>query len=108
MTTSRTGPTITTPDVETIAGQTVDLEPPWRVIIHNDDVTPFDFVIHVLKTIFRLGTDIAEHVTWLAHTTGWAVVCARPKSEAELLVNKAHFAARLEGYPLKFTLEPDE
>ena len=108
MTTDKTSPTITTPDVETIAGQTVDLEPPWRVIIHNDDVTPFDFVIHVLKTIFKLGADIAEHVTWLAHTTGRAVVCARPKSEAELLVNKAHFAARLEGYPLKFTLEPDE
>lgn len=108
MTTRRTGPTITAPDVETIAGRTVDLEPRWRVIIHNDDVTPFDFVIHVLKTIFRLGRDIAEHVTWVAHTTGRALVCARPKSEAERLVNKAHFAARLEGYPLTFTLEPDE
>ncbi|MCS7060473.1 MAG: ATP-dependent Clp protease adaptor ClpS [Anaerolineae bacterium] len=108
MTTNQMHQTITTPDVEVVLDQTLDLEPIWRVIIHNDDVTPFDFVIHVLKTIFKLGSDIAEHVTWLAHTTGRAVVCARPKSEAERLVNKAHFAARLEGYPLRFTLEPLE
>lgn len=97
-----------TPDVEATVEQTVELEPPWRVIIHNDDVTPYDFVIHVLKTIFKLSGEIAEHITWIAHTTGKAHVVTRPKREAELLVAKAHFAARLEDYPLTFTLEPDE
>ena len=108
MSTQAKSPTVTTPDIEIVTGETVALEPPWRVIIHNDEVTPFDFVIHVLKSIFKLGTDIAEHVTWLAHTQGLAHVCTRPKTEAETMVNKAHFAARLEGYPLKFTLESDE
>ena len=88
--------------------QATALEPPWRVIIHNDDVTPFDFVIQVLMSIFKLGADIAEHVTLTAHVTGRAHVVTRPKREAETLVAKAHFAARMEDYPLTFTLEPDE
>lgn len=99
---------VATPDLKTVAGEATALEPPWRVIIHNDDATPYDFVIHVLKSIFKLGADIAEHVTWLAHSTGQAHVVTRPKGEAERLAAKAHFAARLEGYPLTFTLEPDE
>ncbi|MCC6192610.1 MAG: ATP-dependent Clp protease adaptor ClpS, partial [Anaerolineales bacterium] len=28
------------------------LEPPYRVLVHNDDVTPFDFVIAVLRAVF--------------------------------------------------------
>ncbi len=100
--------TIVAPEVDAVVDQTAALEPQWRVLIHNDDVTPYVFVIHVLTTIFRLGGEIAEHVTWIAHTTGLAHVVTRPKSEAGKLVAKAHFAARLEGYPLTFTLEPEE
>ena len=101
-------PTITTPEVDAVVDETTALEPQWRVLIYNDDVTPYLFVIHVLETIFRLGGEIAEHITWIAHTTGLAHVVTRPKTEAETLVAKAHFAARLEGYPLTFTLEPEE
>lgn len=84
------------------------LEPPFTVYIHNDDVTPYDYVIMVLSTIFRLSHEMAEHITWVAHTTGIARVVTRPRSEAEHLVNKAHAAARLDGYPLTFSLEPDD
>jgi ATP-dependent Clp protease adaptor protein ClpS len=99
---------VATPDVEATTDQATALEPPWRVIIHNDDVTPFDFVIHVLITIFKLSQEIAEHVTLTAHITGRAHVVTRPKREAETLVAKAHFAARLEDFPLTFTVEPEE
>jgi len=84
------------------------LEPLYRVLIHNDDVTPYDYVIAVLRTIFDLSHELAEHVTWVAHTTGVAYVLTRPRSEAERLVNQAHMAARLDGYPLTFSLEPDD
>lgn len=83
-------------------------EPPYRVLIHNDDVTPFDFVIVILIRIFQLTPIIAEHITYLAHTKGLALVTVLPKSEAERRVGKAVMAARLEGYPLTFTLEPEE
>ena len=99
---------VATPDIETTTDQEVALEPPWRVIIHNDDVTTFSFVIHVLISIFKLSQEIAEHIAMTAHVTGRAHVVTRPKREAEILVAKAHFAARLEDYPLTFTLEPEE
>ena len=83
-------------------------EPPYKVIIHNDDVTPFDFVIAVLIRIFKLTPVIAEFITYTAHTNGLALVAVLPKSEAERKVGKAHFAARLEGYPLTFTIEPED
>lgn len=78
-----------------------------RVLIHNDDVTPFDFVITVLKSVFRLSHEIAEHITLTAHLKGLALVVVRPKPEAERLVARAHMAARIEGFPLSFSLEPD-
>ncbi|MDX1664237.1 MAG: ATP-dependent Clp protease adaptor ClpS [Candidatus Promineifilaceae bacterium] len=102
----------TTPDVEKEEAleedQQADKEPPYKVLIHNDDVTPYDFVIAILIRIFQLTPIIAEHITYLAHTKGMALVQVLPKPEAEKRVGRAHFAARLEGFPLTFTLEPDE
>jgi ATP-dependent Clp protease adaptor protein ClpS len=83
-------------------------EPPFRVLIHNDEVTPYDFVIAILIRIFELTPIIAEHVTYLAHTNGLALVTVLPRSEAERRVGKAHFAARLEGFPLTFSIEPED
>ena len=99
---------VTTPDSQPTVDQEVALEPPWRVIIHNDDITTFDFVINVLTSIFKLSGEIAEHIAMIAHTTGRAHVVTRPKREAEMLVAKAHFAARMEDFPLTFSLEPAE
>ena len=81
-------------------------EDQWRILIHNDDVTPYDFVILVLRHIFRLSPELAEHITWQAHSKGVAPVCTRPKPEAERLITEAHTAARANGYPLTFSMEP--
>jgi ATP-dependent Clp protease adaptor protein ClpS len=82
-------------------------EPLYRVIIHNDDVTPMDFVVHVLSTIFMLLLPDATQVMYRAHYRGEAVVQILPRSEAEKRINKAHFAAGLEGYPLHFSMEAE-
>jgi len=82
-------------------------EPMFRVIIHNDDVTPMDFVVHVLTSIFMLLVPDAVEVMFTAHYQGEAVVQILPRSEAEKRINKAHFAAGLEGYPLHFSMEPE-
>ena len=82
-------------------------EPLYRVIIHNDDVTPMDFVVHVLQRIFLLGHAESYDVMLQAHFTGLAYVQTLPKSEAERRINRAHFAAGLEGYPLHFSMEPE-
>ncbi len=85
----------------------VTIEPPVRVFVHNDDVTPYDFVIVALQRFFDLTPLAAEHVTYMAHVSGAAYVTTLPKSEAEKRVGRAHFAASLEGYPLTFTIEPE-
>ena len=98
-----------TPDVEITHDeqQETAYEPMYRVIIHNDDVTPMDFVIVVLHNIFMLPTNDAASVMLTAHFRGEAVVQILPKSEAEKRINKAHFAAGVEGYPLHFSLEAE-
>jgi ATP-dependent Clp protease adaptor protein ClpS len=82
-------------------------EPLYRVIIHNDDVTPMDFVVHILHSIFMLLVPDAVNIMFIAHHHGEAVVQILPRSEAEKRINKAHFAAGLEGYPLHFSMEPE-
>jgi ATP-dependent Clp protease adaptor protein ClpS len=97
------------PEIETTEDQQQETayEPIYRVIIHNDDVTPMDFVVNVLCSIFMLLPPDALEVMYTAHFQGEAVVQFLPKSEAEKRINKAHFAAGLEGYPLHFSMEPE-
>ncbi|MDQ2692839.1 MAG: ATP-dependent Clp protease adaptor ClpS [Chloroflexota bacterium] len=99
----------TLPEIEIIEEQEeeTELEPLYRVLIHNDDVTPMDFVVHVLKTIFHLSNPKAYEVMLIAHVTGLAYVQTLPRSEAEKRINRAHFAAGLDGYPLHFSMEPE-
>jgi len=80
-------------------------EPVYRVIIHNDEVTPMDFVLHVLQSTFQLAGIRAVHVMYTAHYHGEAYVVSLPKTEAQRRVHQAHYAARLAGYPLRFTIE---
>lgn len=101
---TRTVPEI---EIEEDQQQETAYEPLYRVIIHNDDVTPMDFVVHVLRTIFMLLIPDAVEVMYLAHYRGEAVVQILPRSEAEKRINKAHFAAGLEGYPLHFSMEAE-
>ena len=97
----------TIPSIEIVEETKTELEPLYRVIIHNDDVTPMDFVVNVLTSIFMLAQPDAMDVMLVAHYKGAAYVQTLPKTEAEKRINKAHFAAGLEGYPLHFSIEPE-
>ena len=87
--------------------QAAELDRLHKVLVHNDDVTPYDFVLVVLVRFFGLQAADAERVTWTAHNTGIALVAVLPLSEARKRVGRAHFASSLEGYPLTFTIEPE-
>ncbi len=84
-----------------------ELEPPYRVLIHNDAVTPMDFVVDILRTVFEMPFDKAQAVMLTAHYEGVARVGVYPRDEAQRRVQAAHQNARLAGYPLKFTIEPE-
>ena len=100
-------PPQTTTDTEYVVATNVELERPYRVIIENDDVTPMDFVVLVLLTIFELSYERAEEVMYQAHLKGRAYVATLPFEEAQQRVYAAQNLARTSGYPLSFYLEPD-
>ncbi|WKZ35623.1 MAG: ATP-dependent Clp protease adaptor ClpS [Anaerolineales bacterium] len=95
------------PEIEIIEEADTQLEPLYRVIIHNDVVTPMDFVVEVLKVIFFLANNRAAEIMLTAHIKGSAYVQTLPKPEAEKRLDNAHSTARIEGYPLRFTMEPE-
>ncbi|NJO84292.1 MAG: ATP-dependent Clp protease adaptor ClpS [Blastochloris sp.] len=102
------------PDIKVVPDTTYEvvsdeeLEKPYRVIIENDDVTPMDFVVSTLRRFFQLTLMQAIDVMFRAHHEGQAHVVTLPFEEARQRVYQAHGAARSEGYPLTFYLEPDE
>ncbi|MCO5170609.1 MAG: ATP-dependent Clp protease adaptor ClpS [Planctomycetes bacterium] len=81
--------------------------PRYKVFVHNDDVTPMLFVVHVLHGVFGLGARRAAEVMLEAHTSGVAFVIALPLEQAEFRVDQAHAQARAARYPLTFTYEPE-
>ena len=95
------------PEIQIIEEAETELEPLYRVIIHNDAVTPMDFVVHVLKNYFYLSNDKAADIMFTAHVYGSAYVQTLAKSEAEKRIHKAHFEANNAGYPLHFSMEPE-
>ena len=97
----------TLPEIEIIEETETELAPLYRVIIHNDHLTPMDFVVHVLKNHFFLSNDKAADIMFTAHYYGKAYVQTLAKSEAEKRINKAHFEANNAGDPLHFTMEPE-
>jgi ATP-dependent Clp protease adaptor protein ClpS len=79
-----------------------------KVILLNDDYTPREFVVTVLKAEFRMGEEQAYRVMMTAHRRGACVVAVFTKDVAEAKATNATDAARKQGYPLLFTTEPEE
>ena len=96
------------PEVELLSPPETEteLDPPYRVLLHNDEVTPWGFVVVVLRIVFDFGQARAEHITMEAHQTSVAHVATLPKEQAKYCVGKAHGLAREAGHPLTFSLEP--
>jgi ATP-dependent Clp protease adaptor protein ClpS len=79
-----------------------------KVILVNDDFTPREFVVTVLKGEFRMSEDQAYKVMITAHRRGVCVVAVYTKDVAETKATRATDAGRAKGYPLLFTTEPEE
>jgi ATP-dependent Clp protease adaptor protein ClpS len=79
-----------------------------KVILVNDDFTPREFVVTVLKAEFRMNEDQAYNVMITAHRRGVCVVAVYTKDVAETKATRGTEAGRRKGYPLLFTTEPEE
>jgi ATP-dependent Clp protease adaptor protein ClpS len=99
-------------DTVTKPGAQVQVKPErprlYKVILLNDDYTPREFVVTVLKAEFRMGEEQARRVMLTAHQRGACVVAVFTRDVAETKATRATEAARRKGYPLQFTTEPEE
>lgn len=80
----------------------------YKVILINDDYTPREFVVVVLKKVFRLSGEQASRVMLTAHMKGSCVVTVLERDIAETKADEATEAGRQEGFPLQFVAEPEE
>lgn len=79
-----------------------------KVILVNDDFTPREFVVAVLKAVFSMSEEQAYRVMITAHQRGVCVVAVFTRDVAETKATEATEAGRRAGYPLMFTTEPEE
>ena len=81
--------------------------PLYKVILLNDDFTPREFVVVVLKAVFRMGAERAWHVMMTAHRKGACVIAVFTRDVAETKAKEATELGRSQGYPLFFTTEKE-
>lgn len=87
-----------------------DLQEPrrFRVLLHNDDYTTMEFVIAVLREIFRKTEEEATAIMLSVHEKGMGQCGVYTHEIAETKVAQVHTRARRAGFPLKCTLEEVE
>ena len=78
-----------------------------KVILVNDDYTPREFVVQVLKAVFRMNADQAYRVMMTAHRRGACVIAVYTRDVAETKAKEATELGKSKGYPLFFTTEPE-
>lgn len=77
-----------------------DVLPPWRILLHNDDVNQMDYVVETIQQIVRLNRPSATRVMVEAHKKGIGLVVVTHRERAELL------AEQLRSKRLVVTIEP--
>ena len=80
----------------------------YKVILLNDDFTPREFVVLVLKAVFRMDESTAHNVMLTAHRKGACVIAVYTRDVAETKAKEATELGKAKGYPLFFTTEPEE
>ncbi|APO68379.1 MULTISPECIES: ATP-dependent Clp protease adapter ClpS [Rhizobium] len=80
----------------------------YKVLLFNDDYTPREFVVMILKAVFRMSEETGYRVMMTAHKMGSSVVVVCAKDIAETKVKEAMDYAKEAGFPLMFTAEPEE
>lgn len=79
-----------------------------KVILLNDDYTPRDFVVRVLRAVFGTNSEKAQMIMITAHQKGSCVVAVYTAEVAESKAIEATDLGRQAGLPLTFTSEPEE
>ncbi len=96
------------PQHETLLDERQRLAPPpplFRVLLLNDDFTPMDFVVEVLRRFFGMDMERATVVMLKVHNEGAGVAGVYPRDIAETKVAQVVEYARDHQHPLQCVME---
>lgn len=79
----------------------------FKVILLNDDFTPMDFVILVLRRFFSKSEEEATKVMLDVHKKGAGVAGIFTLEMAEMKTMQVNQFARMNQHPFKCTVEPE-
>ncbi|HBV22135.1 MAG TPA: ATP-dependent Clp protease adapter ClpS [Nitrosomonas sp.] len=79
--------------------------PMYKILLLNDDFTPMDFVVEVLKMFFSMDQEQAIQIMLKVHTEGAAVCGVYPSDIASTKVNQVVEFARNNQHPLRCVME---
>jgi ATP-dependent Clp protease adaptor protein ClpS len=82
--------TATTPERKTKEKLEVKKQPPYNVILHNDDDHSFEYVIRMLKELFAHPEEKGRLMAEEVHTKGKVIVCTTSLERAELKRDQIH------------------
>lgn len=77
----------------------------YKVLLHNDDYTTMEFVVHVLKSVFRKSESEAMRIMLAVHREGLGMCGVFTAEVAETKVDTVHGMAKAAGFPLRASLE---
>ena len=90
---------------KTVTKTKVDFPSRYKVVIHNDDVTPMEFVIQLLIEVFNKNIEQAKDVTLCIHNEGKAEAGLYTFEIAEQKVKECGVICSYHGHPLHVTME---
>lgn len=79
--------------------------PMYKVLLHNDDYTPMEFVVHILEQFFAMNREKATQIMLTVHTEGAATVGIFPRDIAETKSEHVNQYAQENNHPLISTVE---
>ena len=96
-------------DIGTIDKQKNKLQPPrkFKVILHNDDYTSFQFVEQLLIEVFHKPPLVAKSIARSVHETGKGIAGVYPKGIAETKSHRVNSIAKAHQVPLLSEIEPE-
>src|ERR1700751_5932353 len=91
----------------------VKKQPPYHVVLHNDDDHTFEYVIHMLQQLFGHPPEQGYQLAYDVHTQGRVIVDTTTKERAELKRDQIHAFGPDKGIPrckgsMSATIEPAE
>ena len=95
---------------EALAPEELKLKPPprYRVVLLNDDYTPMEFVVGVLRKFFGMNIETATRVMLKVHTEGKGVCGVFPREIAETKAVQVNDYAREAEHPLLCDIEAED